>query len=129
MGGAVTHERLGTVNGRQSFAELEGGGFVVQHIAVDHPDFPNGVALLGPADGEVAGLAQFYFDSRGVRRVYETSLEDGVWRLSRDDPDPFPQRFAAELSDDGRRMDARWERGGEGPDFELDFEMVYERVA
>ena len=34
-----------------------------------------------------------HFDSRGVRRTYGVSLEDGVLRFWRDDPE-FAQRFA-----------------------------------
>ena len=37
-----------------------------------------------------------YFDSRGVRRIYGVSLEDGVLRMWRDAPG-FDQRFCATL--------------------------------
>jgi hypothetical protein len=40
-----------------------------------------------------------YFDSRGVRRTYFVSLEDGVWRIWRNQPG-FDQRFSATLGDD-----------------------------
>jgi hypothetical protein len=40
-----------------------------------------------------------YFDSRGVRRTYGTSIEDGVWRIWRDEPG-FEQRFSATLAPD-----------------------------
>jgi hypothetical protein len=39
------------------------------------------------------------FDSRGVRRTYHVSIEDGVWRIWRDQPG-FEQRFSATLSRD-----------------------------
>ena len=42
-----------------------------------------------------------YFDSRGVRRTYGVSLDDGVLRIWRDDPG-FDQRFSA----DARRTTA-----------------------
>jgi hypothetical protein len=35
-----------------------------------------------------------YFDSRGVRRTYGVSLDDGVLRIWRDHPG-FDQRFSA----------------------------------
>ena len=40
-----------------------------------------------------------YFDSRGVRRTYGVSLDDGVLRIWRDDPE-FAQRFSAALGHD-----------------------------
>ena len=40
-----------------------------------------------------------YFDSRGVRRTYGVSLDDGVLRIWRDDP-AFAQRFSATLGHD-----------------------------
>jgi hypothetical protein len=45
------------------------------------------------------GLVLEYFDSRGVRRTYEVSLEDGVMRWWRDHPG-FDQRAYAKLGPD-----------------------------
>ena len=39
------------------------------------------------------------FDSRGVRRTWGVSLEDGVWRMWREEPG-FDQRFSATLAHD-----------------------------
>lgn len=35
-----------------------------------------------------------------VHRIYEMTLSDGVWKLWRDAPDPFPQRFTGTFSDE-----------------------------
>jgi hypothetical protein len=51
-----------------------------------------------PESGE--GLVLEYFDSRGVHRTYEVSLEDGVMRWWRDQPG-FDQRSHAKLGPDG----------------------------
>ncbi|MDP9256168.1 MAG: hypothetical protein M3Q31_06400, partial [Actinomycetota bacterium] len=42
------------VHGRVAFEWLEGQRFVVERWTVEHPEFPNGIAILG--DGET-GLA------------------------------------------------------------------------
>jgi hypothetical protein len=42
-----------------------------------------------------------YFDSRGVHRIYQVSLSDGVWRMWRHSP-RFSQKFNGMLSADGR---------------------------
>jgi hypothetical protein len=56
-------------------------------------------ALIGrPESGE--GLVLEYFDSRGLRRTYGVSLEDGVMRWWRNQPG-FDQRSCAKLGPDG----------------------------
>ncbi len=113
--------------GRTTFDWLEGGGFLIERSSVDRPEFPNAICVIG-ATGADGGLQQHYFDSRGVARVYEMSLEDGVWTLFRDGPD-WPQRYIGELSEDGNIITGRWEAGSEsGAPLEHDFDMTYTRV-
>jgi hypothetical protein len=86
------------VPGRVTFEWLEGGHFVVLRSHNDHDLFPDAIAVIGrPESGE--GLVLEYFDSRGVRRTYAVSLEDGVLRWWRDAPG-FDQRAYAELGPD-----------------------------
>ena len=63
--------------------------------------------MIGPTGG--GRIVQHYFDSRGVARVYDISLEDGVLTLSRDDED-MAQRFTGRFSDDGSAIEGAWER-------------------
>ena len=115
------------VEARTTFEWLEGGGFLIQHATVDRPEFPNGVMVIG-ATGPDGGLQQHYFDSRGVHRVYEMTLEDGVWTLWREGPD-WPQRYIGEISDDGNTITGRWERGESlGAPLQHDFDLNYTRV-
>lgn len=48
--------------------------------------------------------------TRGIQRIYQMTLSDGVWTLWRDAPDPFPQRFSGTLSEDGPTITGRWEK-------------------
>jgi hypothetical protein len=113
--------------GRTTFEWLEGGGFLIERSTVDRPEFPNGICVIG-ATGPDGGLQQHYFDSRGVARVYDMTLDGGVWTLYRDGPD-WPQRFVGELSEDGNTITGRWERGsGPGAPLEHDFDLSYARV-
>lgn len=113
--------------GRTTFEWLEGGGFLIQRSAVDRPEFPSAICLIG-ATGPDGGLQQHYFDSRGVARVYEMTLEDGAWTLFREGPD-WPQRYVGELSEDGNTIAGRWEAGAElGAPLEHDFDLTYTRV-
>jgi len=110
-----------TVRGRTSFEWREGGRFVVQRWTVEHRDFPDGIAILG--EGE-AGLAQHYFDSRGVARVYAMTITDEAWTLAREHPG-FSQRFVGAFSGDGRVIDGRWEICRDGSNWGLDFRLTY----
>ena len=44
--------------------------FLIHRASLDHPDFPDSISVMGATrlDG---GLAQHYFDSRGVHRLFD----------------------------------------------------------
>ena len=115
------------VQGRVSFEWLEGGHFLVERWEVAHPDFPNGIAIIG-YDEAAGRCAMHYFDSRGIARVYQMSIEDGVWTVRRDDPD-FSQRFTGRFDDGGRTIAGRWERSSDGSTWEDDFDLTYRKAA
>ncbi len=113
--------------GRTSFEWLEGGGFLVERSVVSRPEFPNSISVIGPT-GPDGALQQHYFDSRGVARVYEMTLDAGTWTLYRAGPD-WPQRYVAQLGEDGNSITGRWERGTEpGAQLQHDFELNFSRV-
>jgi hypothetical protein len=86
------------VTGSVTFEWLEGGHFIVERSHNDHELFPDAISVIGaPETGD--GLVMEYFDSRGVRRTYGVSVEDGVLRFWRDCPG-FDQRFTARLGPD-----------------------------
>ena len=62
------------------FEWLTGKQFLVQRWQIEHPDAPDGIAIIG-YDADTATFLQHYFDSRGVARIYEMTLADGVWKL------------------------------------------------
>jgi hypothetical protein len=59
------------------------------------------------------------------------SLEDGVWKLWREEPDfsplDFSQRFTGTFSDDGKTIGGRWEISQDGKTWELDFDLTYKK--
>jgi hypothetical protein len=111
------------VTGSVTFEWLAGGHFVVQHSHVDHEQFPDAITIIGaPEHG--GGLVAEYFDSRGVRRTYRTSLEDGVWRAWRDAPG-FDQRFSATLAPD--EFDGVFEVAETPGEWEHDMRVTYRR--
>lgn len=59
---------------------LDGEFFLIQRFTAGNPTAPSGIAIIGP--GETAEtFCQHYYDSRGVARIYQMSLNDGVWKL------------------------------------------------
>lgn len=86
------------VPGSTTFEWLEGGRFVVMRSRSDHELLPDALSVIGPPESG-DGVVLEYFDSRGVRRTYEVSFEDGVLRWWRDHPG-FDQRTYAEVGPD-----------------------------
>ncbi len=122
----ATHPQFdGVVPGSITFDWLEGGHFLVQRSRNEHDLFPDAISVIGaPEVGD--GLVMEYFDSRGVRRTYGVSLEDGVWRWWRDAPG-FDQRFTATLGED--RIEGLAELAEKPGEWKDDLEVVYRRRA
>jgi len=110
-----------------TFDWLEGRAFLIQRWTVDVPEAPDGIAIIG-AGADPERFCQPYFDSRGLHRLYQMTPDDGVWTLSRDEADPFPQRFTGTFSADGSTIVGRWEKAEDGRSWETDFNLTYRRV-
>jgi hypothetical protein len=111
------------VPGSTTFEWFEGGHWLVQRSSNDHDTFPDAISVIGaPETGE--GLLMEYFDSRGVRRTYGISLDDGVLRIWRDDP-AFAQRYAATLAPDA--FHGIWQLARTPGDWKDDLEVTYRR--
>jgi hypothetical protein len=111
------------VSGTVTFEWLEGGHFLVQRSSNDHELFPDAICVIGaPETGR--GLVMEYFDSRGVRRTYRASLDDGVLRFWRDSPG-FDQRFSATLGHDS--FEGLSQLARTPGDWEDDLKLTYRR--
>jgi hypothetical protein len=120
----ATHPQFdGVVAGSVAYEWLEGRRFLVQRSHNDHEKFPDAISVIGaPESGE--GLVMEYFDSRGVRRTYGVSFEDGVLRIWRDDPE-FAQRFSATVAED--RFEGVWQLARTPGDWRDDLKVSYRR--
>ena len=112
--------------GLTTFEWLDGRYFLIQRFAVDHPAAPSGIAIIGPG-GAAGPLEQHYYDSRGVARVYQASLDGGIWKLWREAP-RFWQRYSGVVSDDGTVIAGAWEASADGRDWKRDFGLTYFKV-
>ena len=120
----------GDIGARATFEWMPGETFLLQRWQVPVPQAPDGLAVIGYDEGR-GTLLQHYFDSRGVARVYEMSLEGNVWALSRTEPDfaplDFAQRYVGTFSEDGRTIEGAWEINHDGTTWEKDFDLNYRK--
>jgi hypothetical protein len=134
MQAAVGGQLLG--NGQTAFEWLEGGAFLVQHADagptesapaewVENSPFP--ITTIIGLDDSSETFCVLYADSRGVFRIYQMSVSDGVWKMWREAPGFF-QRFTATFSDDGNTITGFWERSSDGSNWEHDFDLAYTKV-
>jgi len=75
------------------------------------------------ATGELVAL---YHDPRPTSRLFRMTVADGVWTMSREDPD-FYQRFVGTLTRD--RIYGRWDASEDGgASWRKDFDLIFDRV-
>ena len=112
------------------------GAFIVIRTVGEPVEVPDSISIVGGASkGEAQPM--HYFDSRGVQRLYLTSVKGSTWTIWRAPGEDwngphgpgFNQRFIGDISPDGGSIDGRWERGmGEaGDQWETDFPIRYSR--
>jgi hypothetical protein len=122
---------------RATFEWLEGGAFLVQHADVEPAEFeppaewvansPFPIATIIGLDDSTERFSMLYGDARGVFRVYQMSLVDGVWKVWREAPG-FHQRFTGTFGEDNTTITARWERSDDGSRWDYDFDLTYTKV-
>jgi hypothetical protein len=134
MEASVEGQSMG--RGRTAFDWLEEGAFLVQRayaeVAEDAPaewvaNSPLPLATITGLDDSSERFSVLYADSRGVFRVYQMTLSDGVWRMWREAPGFF-QRFTGTFSADGRTITGGWEGSRDGSSWEPDFDMTYTKI-
>lgn len=119
-------DRSAVAEGYVSFELLEDGAYIVMSQESKLPGPPVATWLIS-RDESVENYAIFYYDSRGVSRIYEMSLSNKVWKIWRNSPG-FSQRFEGRISNDDNTVTAQWEKSFDGVSWEHDFDMKYNRI-
>lgn len=120
----LTHPTFeGVIRGEARIEWLEGRAFLIQRATNEHPDAPDSCMVIGPGPD---GLRVDYYDSRGVRRVYATSLRDRELRFWRAAPG-FSQQFLGRISADGREIDGLWQLSLDDASWADDLRMRFTR--
>jgi hypothetical protein len=113
--------------GRTTFEWFDGERFLIQRARGEDTSVPTGIMIIGVGD-DPDTFVQHYYDSRGVHRVYQMTLDDRVWRLWRAAPG-FHQRYTGEFSEDGARITGAWDKSEDGSTWEHDFDLNYRRTS
>jgi len=112
------------LHGRTCFAWHEGGAFLVMRSEVDHPQFPDGVAIIGSDDS--GKFAMTYFDERGVSRLLDVVVGDGAVTWRHDDPE-FAQTLTITAEDSGKRLVSQGRMSRKSAPWEDDLSQVFLR--
>ena len=129
------------VHGTATVEWLEGERFLIIRARTDHPEFPDSVSIIGhiehdrvdkatrgvPTD-DVSPMRMHYYDSRGVFRDQETSVDADAWRWQRMAPG-FSQRFTGTFADGGDTIVGRSQLCEDDAHWKDDLEITYRREA
>jgi hypothetical protein len=115
----------GAVQGHSSFEWLMEGALLLWHFEWERPGPPSALGVIGH-DDSVETCSMLYADERGVARIYQMSLEGGVWKMWRDAPG-FSQRIIGTFSEDGNTIAGHGELARDGSQWEQDLHVTYTR--
>ena len=111
--------------GRTSFGWHEGGAFLIMRSQVDHPKFPDGLAIIG-SDDTVGTFAMIYFDERGISRISDVTVGDRTMTWRRDDSE-FSQSLTVTADESGTRLDSRGRMKKKGEGWVDDLSQIFVR--
>jgi hypothetical protein len=128
------------VHGTVEMTWLEGERFLIHRARTDDPQFPDSISIVGMMDCDRAedarttdsklapapSLCMHYYDSRGVHRVYDMSIDASGWRLWHNAPG-FSQRFTGIVTGDGNTVTGRWELSQDDVNWANHLEITYSR--
>lgn len=122
-----THPMMSSaVHGNSSFEWLREEALLIWHFnwEPDQP-VPSAFSVIGHDDTANA-CTMLYTDKRGVARIYQMSLADGIWKMWRDSED-FSQRMTGTFSDNNRTITWKGEMSHDGSTWERDLSVTFTR--
>jgi hypothetical protein len=114
------------VKGHSTYEWLREGALLTCHSNWERgPGIPSAFSVIGHDDA-VEACSMLYTDERGVSRIYQMTLEGGIWKMWRDTAD-FSQRMTGTFSDDRNTITVRGELSKDGSTWEQDLNVTYTR--
>ncbi|HEX2865659.1 MAG TPA: hypothetical protein VHO03_01385 [Ignavibacteriales bacterium] len=114
------------ISGRISFSWFNGESFLIMRTDFNQSGPPNSTAVIG-SDDSAEKLSVFYFDERGVSRIYDLKFKDGIWEMWRNFPG-FSQRYKGRVKDNGNIIEGVWEISEDDINWNKDLEITYTRI-
>jgi hypothetical protein len=134
----VSVEGVPLVRIKTNFEWFEDRAFLIQHSVNEPPlpttpqiwidNNPNPITALIGLDDFSQEFYYVYADARSVRRVYQMSIEDGIWKIWGRAGEKFFQRFESIYNNDKKTIIGKWESSKDGKNWELDFDVKYEYI-
>jgi len=134
----ASKDRIPLARAKTDFKWFEDKAFLIQHSKAEPPlpttpriwieNNPNPLTVVIGLDDDSGLFYYVYSDARGVRRVYQMSLEDDIWKIWGKAATEFFQRFEGKFSTDNNIILGKWERSADGKNWELDFDVEYSRL-
>lgn len=112
-------------HGHSSFEWLMEGTLLAWHLDWARGGPPSALSVIGHDDSDET-CTVLYADERGVARIYQMSLEGGVWKMWRD-VSGFSQHMIGTFSDDGNTFTSHGELSRNGSNWEQDLDVTYTR--
>jgi hypothetical protein len=113
------------IQGHSSFEWLREGSLLVWHFNWESGGPPNAFSVIGRDDG-ASTCSMLYTDERGVARIYQMSLEGGVWKMWRNSAG-FSQQMTGTFNEDGKIISCKGELSRDGSHWEQDLDVTYRR--
>lgn len=114
------------VHGHSAFQWRMEGNLLEWHFDWESSGPPSALIVIGH-DDMVETACMLYSDERGVARIYQMSMENGIWKMWRDSPG-FSQRMTGRFSGDGNTITVRGELSRDGSKWEPDLDITYTRI-
>jgi hypothetical protein len=109
------------VVGTASFEWIE-NAFVLWRFKLGTSDVPESVSVIGYSS-PTERFELFYYDNRGVSRIFEMRFDGKHWSMLREDPD-FYQRFTAQVN--GDTIVAAWDASEDkGKTWRKDYDVLF----
>jgi hypothetical protein len=126
---AATHPAIPgvVVYGTATVEWLEGERFLIFRSQVDHPDFPDSIAIIGDTNG----LHMHGFDSRGLHRLFDVTVTEVGWEATRRQPassPDFSQRIPLSFADGDRTMTGTSQISHDDKTWDDDLAITYRRT-
>ncbi|QIS04129.1 hypothetical protein F5X71_18940 [Nocardia brasiliensis] len=112
-------------SGTTTFEWMKTKRFVIERSVIEHPAAPDTIVIIGL--GQNATFVRHHYDSRGVSRTYQMTLDHGVLRTWRMEPG-FSQQYSGTFSADGNQITGAWQKSADGLAWEHDFDLTYYRI-